>query len=158
MAALLISTELGDIRLALRADAAPLTVAYITKLVSDKLYDGCVFYRSDFVIQCGLQTAAGTAVPNPHGNLTKNETSSDVRVSNTRGTAAIAHWDVPDCGNSEFFINLGTNAHLDSAYGGYAVFAQVADGDAASFQTVDAIAKAIAASGGKTGIRSITLV
>ena len=59
-------------------------------------------------------------------------------MSNTRGTAAIAHWDVPDCGNSEFFINLGTNAHLDEAYGGYCVFAQVEDD--ASFAIVDAIA------------------
>lgn len=63
------------------------------------------------------------------------------RVSNTRGTAAIAHWDVPDCGNSEFFINLGTNAHLDEAYGGYCVFAQVEDD--ASFAIVDAIAAAV---------------
>ena len=63
------------------------------------------------------------------------------KVSNTRGTAAIAHWDVPDCGNSEFFINLGTNAHLDEAYGGYCVFAQVEDD--ASFAIVDAIAAAV---------------
>ena len=74
------------------------------------------------------------------------------RVSNTRGTAAIAHWDVPDCGNSEFFINLGTNAHLDSAYGGYCVFAQVEDD--ASFKVVDAIAEAIKKVG-KVDISSI---
>ena len=91
----------------------------ISKVVTDKLYNGKTFYRSDFVIQCGLHPAAC-----PYPNLTVNETSSHVRVSNTRGTAAIAHWDVPDCGNSEFFINLQTNAHLDSAYGGYCVFAQ----------------------------------
>ena len=33
----------------------------------------------------------------------------------TRGTAAIAHWDVPDCGNSDFFINVKDNPHLDDA-------------------------------------------
>jgi cyclophilin family peptidyl-prolyl cis-trans isomerase len=38
-------------------------------------------------------------------------------VSNTRGTCSIAHWDVPDCGNTEFFVNLQPNAHLDEAYG-----------------------------------------
>ena len=78
---------------------------------------------------------------NPEGDLKVNETHQHKIVSNTRGTAAIAHWDVPDCGNSEFFINLSANAHLDSAYGGYCVFAEV---DAVSFKIVDAIADAIA--------------
>ena len=76
-----------------------------------------------------------------------NETSTGTVISNSRGTAAIAHWDVPDCGNSEFFINLGSNSHLDSAYGGYCVFAEVQD--EASFSVVDAIAEAIAKGGKK---------
>lgn len=84
-------------------------------------------------------------------------------LSNVRGAVAIAHWDVPDCGNSEFFISLkevrrrcfrscfrscfvfdvcSQNKHLDAAYGGYAVFATVADEE--SFVTVDKIAAAIA--------------
>ena len=46
-------------------------------------------------------------------DLHVNETHKAPKVSNTRGTAAIAHWDVPDCGNSEFFINLKSNGHLD---------------------------------------------
>ena len=57
----------------------------------------------------------------------------------------MAHWDVPDCGNTEFFINLQANSHLDSAYGGYCVFAEVADD--ASFATVDKIASAVKAAG-----------
>lgn len=55
----------------------------------------------------------------------------------------MAHWDVPDCGNSEFFINLGNNSHLDTAYGGYCCFAQVAADDAESWRTIDSIAAAI---------------
>lgn len=58
----------------------------------------------------------------PPANLQSNETGKHTFVSNTRGTAAIAHWDVPDCGNTEFFINLKANSHLDEAYGGYCVF------------------------------------
>ena len=46
-------------------------------------------------------------------------------ASNVRGTCSVAHWDVPDCGNTEFFINLKPNPHLDEAYGGYCVFAAV---------------------------------
>ena len=52
----------------------------------------------------------------------------------------------PD-GNTEFFINLGVNAHLDSAYGGYCVFACVEAGDTASWGVIDAIASAIASEG-----------
>lgn len=51
----------------------------------------------------------------------------------------------PDCGNSEFFINLQANTHLDKAYGGYCVFA-VAEG-AESEATMDRIAAAVKAKG-----------
>jgi cyclophilin family peptidyl-prolyl cis-trans isomerase len=110
----------------------------------------CCFYRSDFVIQCGLQRPDGSAVANPHADLRVNETAAHTRISNTRGAAAVAHWDVPDNGNSEFFINLKTNAHLDTAYGGYCVFAEVVGEE--SFRVVDAIAAAVLA-GKKPGIR-----
>ena len=50
-------------------------------------------------------------------------------------------------------INLGTNAHLDEAYGGYCVFAQVEDD--ASFAIVDAIAAAVK-SKGKVAVTRIT--
>jgi cyclophilin family peptidyl-prolyl cis-trans isomerase len=133
-----LKTELGEITLRFRNDSAPETTLYIEKLIKHKLYDGASFYRSDFVIQCGTH---GLNRANPEGDLKVNETHQHKIVSNTRGTAAIAHWDVPDCGNSEFFINLSANAHLDSAYGGYCVFAEV---DAVSFKIVDAIADAIA--------------
>ena len=96
-----------------------MTAAHIEKLVGDKLYDGCCFYRSDFVIQCGLQTATGNAIENPYPDLQVNETALRTKVSNARGTCAVAHWDVPDCGNSEWFINLQPNPHLDEAYGAY---------------------------------------
>ena len=113
--ALVLDTAEGVITLQLRPDAAPETVKYILKCVASKLYDGKEFYRSDFVIQFGLH---GSGVECPHGNLHVNETSVGPRLSNTRGTCSIAHWDVPDCGNTEAFINLKENAHLDSAYGG----------------------------------------
>jgi hypothetical protein len=53
MTSLKMSTPCGEIRLVFRPDAAPVTVAYVKKVVADKLYDGTSFYRSDFVIQCG---------------------------------------------------------------------------------------------------------
>lgn len=149
---LCIRTQLGEIRLALRRDAAPQTVEYIEKCVRDGLYDGrAAFYRSDFVIQCGLH---GSGVHNPHGDLTINETAHGPLVSNTRGTAAIAHFDVPDSGNTEFFINLQANAHLDTAYGGYCVFAEVREEQ--SFAVVNAVARAVKG-GAQTGIVRMTV-
>jgi cyclophilin family peptidyl-prolyl cis-trans isomerase len=137
MSALRIETEAGAITLRLRPDAAPETCKYILQCVASKLYDGRSFYRSDFVIQFGLH---GSGVQNPHGDLSVNETHAHVKLSNRRGTCSVAHWDVPDCGNTECFINLGENAHLDAAYGGYCVFAEVDAADAVSFATVDKIA------------------
>eukprot|EP00729_Bicosta_minor_P025733 gene25733-30894_t len=123
------------------------------QVVTDKLYDGKTFYRRDFVIQCGLHGSQ----TKPPANLQSNETGKHTFVSNTRGTAAIAHWDVPDCGNTEFFINLKANSHLDEAYGGYCVFAEVEEGDAASFAVVDTIAAAIAGGTPKIGITAVTI-
>ena len=140
MSSLQISTPCGVITLKLRPDAAPTTVEYISKLVASGVYDSATFYRSDFVIQCGLHPK-----PCPVPNLSVNETSTNELISNTRGTASIAHWDVPDCGNSEFFINLKSNPHLDTAYGGYCVFA-VAEG-AESETTMDRIAAEVTAKG-----------
>merc|ERR1740121_119631 len=125
----------------MRPDAAPESCKYYTKAINEMgafSTGKATFYRSDFVIQCGLY-------PNPPpaslGNLPVNETASGTKISNTRGTAAIAHFDVPDNGNTEFFINLKANDHLDTVYGGYCVFAKVAD--QASFATVDKIAAAV---------------
>ncbi|KAJ1470206.1 hypothetical protein T484DRAFT_1848670 [Baffinella frigidus] len=69
----------------------------------------------------------GTDRSHNFGDLPVNEAATGVVLSNTKGTVSIAHHDVPDNGNTEFFINLGSNDHLDTAYGGYCVFAQVAD-------------------------------
>mmetsp|Transcript_31012 Transcript_31012/g.72354 ORF Transcript_31012/g.72354 Transcript_31012/m.72354 type:complete len:155 (-) Transcript_31012:63-527(-) len=144
-------TSMGLIRLKLRRDAAPITVDYITDCVQKGLYNNKSFYRSDFVIQCGLH---GSGV-SPPGSISKNETRDGVFISNTRGTCSIAHWDVPDNGNTEFFINLQTNEHLDSVYGGYCVFAEVEGAD--SFKVVDAIAAQIKAGKDTVSIREVTL-
>ncbi|CAB9501538.1 cis-trans isomerase [Seminavis robusta] len=147
---LVLRTDLGEITLRLLPESAPQTVAYVSKLVDSKIYNGTSFYRSDFVIQFGLHPKK-----NPHGDMTVNETTYNGVVSNARGTAALAHFDVPDCGSSEVFINLSDNPHLDAAYGGFCVFARV-ENDPASFATVDAIAAAVKQQG-TVGIREIVL-
>merc|ERR1712037_946501 len=145
-----ITTECGTIRLQMRPDSAPITCEYITKAVEARLYYGKSFYRSDFVIQCGLHGSSDK----PPGSISKNETKDGVFISNTRGTCSCAHWDVPDNGNTEFFINLQSNPHLDDAYGGFCVFAEVADED--SFKVVDQIALEVK-SRGKVTIHAIDM-
>lgn len=140
-------TTEGTIRIRLLPDAAPETVKHILQLVGGGLYNGACFYRSDFVIQCGLH---GSSKSNPFPDLQVNETKLHNFVTNGRGTCAVAHWDVPDCGNSEFFINLGSNKHLDAAYGGYCIFAKVEEDDAESFLVIDKIAETIAKVPGTT--------
>ena len=137
-------TALASNTLTFSPDAQPETYDYIAKCAASGLYNGTTFYRSDFVIQCGLY---GSEKQNPFGDLQVNETKSGAKISNVRGTAAIAHFDVPDNGNTEFFINLQSSPHLDDVYGVYCVFAEVAASDQASWATVDAIADAIANKG-----------
>merc|ERR1712059_54728 len=132
---------MGSIDLKFVRQAAPRTVQYIERAIKCGLFNGnASFYRSDFVIQCGLH---GSGVSHPDGDLTVNETAINQVVTNDIGTASIAHFDVPDCGNTEFFINLQHNTHLDSVYGGYCVFTRVDVNDQKSWNTVYSIRDAI---------------
>lgn len=140
----LLATALGNIVLRLRGDVAPTTAAHFKRLVQDKLLDNCNFYRSDFVIQFGLH---GLKTKNPHASIAVNESvgsGTANALSNVRGAVAVAHWEPPDNGNSEFFIVLKDSTHLDDAWGGYCVFAQVDTNDKESWTTIDAIAAVIA--------------
>ena len=135
-----VDTEFGKIVLTLHPEAAPETVAHFKNLVGDGLFSNTTFYRSDFVIQFGLH---GSNKKNPHPNLKVNESKGEKALKNIKGAVAVAHWDVPDCGNSEFFISLKDNHHLDEAYGGYAVFATVDSNDNESWAVIGKIAAEI---------------
>ena len=155
-----ISTKLGNITLRFRRDAAPSTCDYYERAIASGLFNEgrASFYRSDFVIQCGLHHSR---TQNPAGDLRVNETNAPgtEMLGNLPGTAAVAHFDVPDCGNTEFFINLKNNVHLDSVYGGYCVFAAVDQSDKASWQVIGAIAETISRKqGGLVGISNMTLI
>ena len=84
----IVTADFGTIDLRLRPDAAPVTVEYISHAVRAGLYSqqNAHFYRSDFVVQCGLH---GTGLVHPQGDLPVNETATGVRLSNKAGTASI---------------------------------------------------------------------
>jgi cyclophilin family peptidyl-prolyl cis-trans isomerase len=125
-----ISTSLGDIKVELYPDKAPLTVKNFLDYVDAKFYDGTIFHRiiPTFMIQGGgfepgmKQKKTGAPI--------KNESSNG--LANTRGTIAMARTPDPDSATAQFFINVVDNDFLDRARArdgvGYCVFGKVIDG------------------------------
>ena len=134
----LIKTNLGDIKIKLYSESAPITVTNFKKYINEKFYDGTIFHRviDSFMVQGGGFDTAGNqkATSDPIKNEAKNG------LSNKRGTLAMARTMVTDSATSQFFINLVDNNFLDykdDANYGYAVFGEVVDG----MDVVDKIAK-----------------
>lgn len=122
------STRLGDVKIELLPEQAPLTVENFLRYVDDGFFDGTVFHRivPGFVIQGGGFNAAmeqqATRAP------IKNE--ADNGLKNSRGTLSMARTQAVDSATSQFFINLADNAFLDHGERdfGYAVFGRVVEG------------------------------
>ena len=127
----LIKTTLGDIKVKLAADKAPLTVANFLAYVDAKHYDGTIFHRviDGFMIQGGGFDA--NMRQKPTQAPIKNEAANGLR--NKRGTLAMARTMVVDSATSQFFINVKDNGFLDfrspDPQGfGYCVFGEVVEG------------------------------
>ena len=122
------ATNFGTIEIELLESLAPLTVENFLKLVDEQFYDGLIFHRviANFMIQGGGYTAdleykpGAAEVPNESFN----------GVKNTIGTVAMARLADPDSANTQFFINVQDNPHLDAAgtKAGYTVFGRVISG------------------------------
>lgn len=119
-------------------DIAPITVANIQKLVSEKFYDNIIFHRviKDFMIQAGDPTGTGSS---GSGETIVGEFSAngiDNPLSHTRGVLSMARRSGDnDSASSQFFIVHKDYPSLD---GSYAAFGKVIRG----METVDAIAEA----------------
>ncbi|GAC1630287.1 MAG: peptidylprolyl isomerase [Nevskia sp.] len=136
----LLLTSLGEIRLELDRERAPLSVDNFLQYVKDQHYDGTVFHRviPGFVAQGGgydtsfreRPTRAPIALESGNG------------LSNLRGTLAMAREEAPNTATSQFYLNLVDNPKLDphpenpARRWGYAVFGKVISGMA----VVDAMA------------------
>ena len=127
----LIKTTLGDIKVKLAADKAPLTVANFLAYVDAQHYDGTIFHRviDGFMIQGGGFDASMRQKPTQAP--IKNEAANGLR--NKRGTLAMARTMVVDSATSQFFINVKDNGFLDfrspDPQGfGYCVFGEVVEG------------------------------
>jgi cyclophilin family peptidyl-prolyl cis-trans isomerase len=128
-----IETNLGDIKLRLRPDKAPKTVANFQRYVADRHYDGLTFHRviPNFMIQGGGYDASmkekGTREP------IKNESGNG--LSNVRGSLAMARTANLDSATAQFYINVKDNLNLDQLK--YCVFGEVISG----MEIVDKIVK-----------------
>ncbi|MBP1607510.1 MAG: Peptidylprolyl isomerase [Acidobacteria bacterium] len=122
-------TSLGEIRIQLDQDKAPVSVKNFLAYVNKKHYDGTVFHRviSTFMIQGGGFTAA--MEKKPTGQPIKNEAQNGLK--NVRGSVAMARTADPNSATCQFFINVIDNPGLDYPKPdghGYAVFGQVVAG------------------------------
>ncbi len=131
-------TSMGQVKIELFKDKAPISVRNFLAYVKEGYYDGLIFHRviSNFMIQGGGMDE--NMQPKKTKFAIKNEATNG--LSNKRGTVAMARTSVVDSATSQFFINTVDNAFLDNRgktpdLYGYAVFGQVIDG----MDVVDAI-------------------
>lgn len=128
---LLMKTNIGEIKLELYPDKAPVTVENFVSYVKDNFFNGLIFHRviNGFMIQGGGFDE----------NLRQKETKAPIKIEsdnglkNDRGTIAMARTNDPNSATSQFFINLVDNNFLnfrspDVTGYGYAVFGKVTDG------------------------------
>lgn len=123
-----ISTNLGDIKVELYKDKAPITVENFLSYVNDGFYNGTVFHRviPNFMIQCGGFTE--DMKQKPTKNPIKNEAENGLK--NEVGTLAMARTSDINNATSQFFINVANNDFLNNGVRdfGYAVFGKVIEG------------------------------
>jgi peptidyl-prolyl cis-trans isomerase B (cyclophilin B) len=126
-----LKTNLGDIKIELNFDKAPVTAKNFQQYVEDGFYNGTIFHRviKGFMAQGG-GFASGLEEKDSRETI-ENEASNG--LGNKRGTLAMARTQDPHSASAQFFINLSDNDFLDfkseSVQGwGYCVFGEVVDG------------------------------
>lgn len=134
----IMETSMGNVKIELFKDKAPISVRNFLSYVKDAYYDGTIFHRviKTFMVQGGGLDE--NMQPKKTKFAIKNEATNGLK--NLRGTLAMARTSVVDSATSQFFINVVDNAFLDHSGKtpdrfGYAVFAQVIEG----MDVVDAI-------------------
>jgi cyclophilin family peptidyl-prolyl cis-trans isomerase len=127
-----LSTSMGDIKVELYADKAPITTKNFLDYVKAGYYDGTIFHRviPGFMIQGGGLNPDMQDKREGQKPAIKNE--SDNGFKNETGTLAMARTSAPDSATSQFFINVKDNTFLNRESAadkvGYAVFGKVVEG------------------------------
>ena len=120
--------EENKILIELFPEKAPQHVNQFLRLVNEGFYHGLIFHRviPNFVIQAGGYDSELKYFSSEQKII--NESFNGLK--NAKHTVAMARLSKPDSADTQFFINLRDNNHLDSSEGnpGYTVFGKVIDG------------------------------
>jgi len=121
-------TNVGEIQIELLPKFSPKHVSNFLALIDENFYVGLVFHRviPNFMIQAGGYTENLTY--RPTNRSVANESLNGLK--NRKYTVAMARLDHPDSADTQFFINVGNNTHLDATPDGpgYSVFGRVISG------------------------------
>jgi len=124
-------TTLGEVKIELDFDNAPVTAKNFQQYAEDGFYNGTIFHRviKGFMAQGG-GFASGMDEKNSRESI-KNEANNG--LANARGTLAMARTQEPHSASAQFFINLADNDFLnfkseDVQGWGYCVFGKVVEG------------------------------
>ena len=146
-----ITTNVGTIIIELNQEAAPLTVANFLSYIENGSYNNSIFHRviKDFMIQGG-GFSTGREKLATHTPV-KNESNN--KLSNMRGSIAMARTNSPHSATRQFFINHKDNNFLDANSGrwGYTVFGKVIEG----MDVVDRIAATPTGRDAKLGMKDV---
>lgn len=124
------NTNMGNFCIELFEAHTPITTANFLSYIESEAYTNGIFHRSipDFVIQGGgfkiVTNSTGNSIATVN---TFAPISNEFRISNTRGTVAMAKLpDNPNSATSQWFVNMKNNsANLDKQNGGFTVFGRV---------------------------------
>ena len=124
-------TNLGDIKIELNFDKAPITAKNFQQCAEDGFYNGTIFHRviKGFMAQGG-GFVAGMEEKEDRASI-QNEANNG--LGNARGTLAMARTQDPHSASAQFFVNLTDNDFLNhqnesTAGWGYCVFGEVVEG------------------------------
>ena len=115
-------TSLGDFKVELFADKAPMTVKNFMDLMGKDYYNGTIFHRviAGFMNQGGDPTGTGRGGP---GYTIPDEFHPDLKHDEP-GILSMANAG-PDTGGSQFFITVDATPWLDNRH---AIFGKVIEG------------------------------
>ncbi|MCL1894070.1 MAG: peptidylprolyl isomerase [Holophagaceae bacterium] len=134
------TTNLGSFIVELEPEAAPKTVENFLEYSKSGFYKGTTFHRviRTFMVQGGGHNVDGSEKKGRAPLVNEAKRSSEMGVTNTRGSIAMARLPNPDSATSQFFINVVDNARLNypgTDGAGYCAFGYVIDG----MDTIDKI-------------------
>jgi cyclophilin family peptidyl-prolyl cis-trans isomerase len=117
-----IVTSQGSVRFRLFPEEAPTTVKRVLELIGEGFYNGTAFHRviPGFLIQGGDPTGNGTG-----GSGVKLKAEFSKKLRHGEGTVAMARGSDPNSADSQFYITLGPQPHID---GRYTIFGKVIEG------------------------------